>query len=269
MATSKTNEVKIDPIFFDDEPFDVLVNLQSSAGLKSIDDERLGDNFSCFVLKTSEAVGIPSWDKGDPDKGIEPKPDLYTQILFVPTYSVVDNIDNKLYNKVGDRTVCRIFKKGRQLANFKAAGKTTRSGPNAKELNDLVKEINVPELEAWQLVVWTPQFTPKTSKDGHPYSGMKWWWNMPQGPQLETQQRIIQMYKTFGVRPMELDYEVDPGVILLDNLKHEEKREVKKLIAAQSRPALKEVADVLLALGAGVQAEDQSQLARTVEVMPV
>jgi hypothetical protein len=265
MATSKSNTPALRPIIFDDEPFNVLASLQAVGGLRGVDDEKLGDNFSCFVLKTNLWYGLPSWDKGDPEKGRHPKPDFWTQILFVPTFAATGNVDDKLVNKVSDRTVCQLFKRGRHLQSFHAACKTTR---NETKLDVLLDELQVEGLQAWQLVVWTPQFTPKTSKEGFSYSALKWWWNLPEGEkQLETQSRVIQMFKQFGVDPLELDYEVDAGLLNLDALKPEQKKQFKQLIAAENQPALGEVAKAFLALGQATQPE-QHQLATTVEVMP-
>jgi len=234
MTTKKTEQTKkLRPIIFDDEPFNVLVSLAGSGGIRGVDDEKLGDNFSCFVLKTNLWYGLPKWDKGDPEQGKVPQSDFWTQLLFVPTEGI--KADNKLYSKVSDRTVCQMFKRGRHLNTFSAACKTTR---NEVKLDDLLDELNIPELQAWQLVVWTPEFVGKSNKHGN-YSALKWEWSMPEGErQLETQSRIIKMYQEFGTNPIELEYEIDPGLLNLDTLEPEEKRKFKKLIASQNQPIL-------------------------------
>jgi hypothetical protein len=233
MATNKSESSPVlRPIIFDEEPFSVLVSLAGDGGIKGVDDEKLGDNFSCFVLKTNLWYGLPGWDKGDPEQGKIPQPDFWTQLLFVPTEAV--KADNKLYNKVSDRTVCQLFKRGRHLATFSAACKTTR---NEQKLDTQLDELAIDGLQAWQLVVWTPEFTGKSNKYGS-YSALKWWWNMPEGKQVETQQRIIQMYRDYSINPLELEYEVDPGLLNLDALEPEEKRNFKRLIATQNQPTL-------------------------------
>lgn len=259
MATAKdqsNNSTELRPIIFDDEPFNVLVSLAGSGGIKGVDDEKLGDNFSCFVLKTNLWFGLPAWDKGDPENGKEPKADFWTQLLFVPTEGI--KADNKLYSKVSDRTVCQLFKRGRHLTTFSAACKTTR---NESKLDTMLDELKIDGLQAWQLVVWTPEFIGKSNKYGN-YSALKWWWNMPEeGKQQVTQQRIIQLYKTFGTNALELEYDVDPGLLNLDTLEPEEKRNFKKMIAAQNQPALLQgVAQAFAAL-------PQQTEAREVEVV--
>jgi hypothetical protein len=231
-AKKITSAQQIRPILFDEEPFNVLISLSGSGALKGVDDEKLGDNFSCFVLKTNTWYGIPGWDKGDEATGREPSPDFWTQVLFVPTEGI--KADNKLFAKVSDRTVCQLLKRGRHLSTFQAATKTTR---NEVKLDILLDELAVEGLQAWQLVVWTPEFIGKTNKHGS-YSALKWWWNLPEGRQLETQQRVIQVYKTLGLDPLELEYEAGPGLLNLSSLEPSEKREFKKMIASQNQPAL-------------------------------
>lgn len=238
--TAQNQDREIKPIIFDDEPYSVLISLQGSGGIKSVDDEKLGENFSCFVLRASVFYGLPSWDKGDPKKGKLPTPDFWTQLLFVPTHS--EKADNKLYSKVSDRTVCQIFKRGRHLSGFNAACKTTRS---CEELEDMVAGLGMPDLQAWRLVVWTPEFIGKSNEHGS-YSALKWWWNLPTGDkQLATYQRVIKMYRDFTVNPLELEYEVDPKLINLDALEVEEKRAFKRMISARNQPSLPEVANAL------------------------
>jgi hypothetical protein len=254
MAVNKSESPVLRPIIFDDEPFNVLISLQGDGALKGVDDEKLGDNFSCFVLKTNLWYGLPGWDKGDEATGRLPKSDFWTQILFVPTEAV--KADNKLYSKVSDRTVCQLFKRGRHLASFSASCKTTRNEP---KLDKQLDELNIPGLQAWQLVVWTPEFLKKSNKHGS-YSALKWWWNMPEGRQIETSQRIIQMYQQFGLNPMELDFEIDPGLLNLDALEPTEKQSFKKMIARQNQPELMQGAVQAISLAAlpAVEVESES-----------
>jgi hypothetical protein len=122
------------------------------------------------------------------------------------------------------------------LATFAAACKTTRNEP----LDNLLDDLGIPDLQSWQTVVWTPEFVAKCNKLGK-YSSLKWWWSLPEGErQIETQARVFQMFRTFGTNPLELEYDVDPGLLNLDTLEQEEKRKFKRLVANQNQPILLE-----------------------------
>lgn len=240
MATKKQEQAEIRPIIFDEEPYSVLLSLQGGGEIKSIDGDKLGDSFSCFVLRASVFYGLPSWDKGDPDKGREPSPDFWTQLLFVPCVS--PTADNKLVQKVSDRTVCQLFKRGKHLASFSAACKTTRSN---EDLEDMALELGIEGLQPWRLVVWTPEFIGKTNKHGS-YSALKWIWNLPVGEQIVTYTRVVQMYRDYSVNPLELEYEVDQNLLCLDTLAPQDKREFKRLIAAKNQPTLEAASEALI-----------------------
>lgn len=241
---------KLKPIIMEDTPYTVLVSCAAGGGIRSSSDDSLGTSVTGFVLRRTDFWGIPPWDKGKeaevhPKTGeiLEPEQppenDQWSCLLFVPT----EGEDDKLFKMVSDRTVCSIFKRTRHLATFNDACKTVRNNDSLDELatsiNQYLKisEENLKRVYAHNLVPWTMQFIPKSAGANKNYSKLKWWWwEKMSERQKETQSRVVEFIKTWGVEPLELDYEPAPGLFNLSALTPAERREHRKSIAAAKTP---------------------------------